>query len=329
MLSWKLPRLLNINQVPRVFREEGILCGYRHPKSSAADCIFSIFQMTNETMNIWTHFLPTWYFLWKLLASLHAWDVWRDHHTWPFLAYLGTCCIYLLISSGAHTFSPMSSRARHLCYFFDYGALALYGFGSAVAYSAYVFPEEWSGSPFHRSFVPAAVLNAGTATSLSCFSRFMETEQPKFSKVIRLLAFAYSYLFDSLPLFYRLYLCEVNVCTESVLAIHYKHIAFACLTCFFFAAHLPEKLAPGLFDYVGHSHQLSHICAVLGTHFQMEALRVDMEDRSKASLPSTFFSQTVGFFAAAVVVNLVIITIFSKALYSTPRFSKKGSKCQD
>uniref|UniRef100_A0A7M4DXI3 Uncharacterized protein n=1 Tax=Crocodylus porosus TaxID=8502 RepID=A0A7M4DXI3_CROPO len=61
MLSLKLPKLLNINQVPKVFREQGIVFGYRHPRSSAADCLLSVFQMTNETLNIWTHFVPAWY----------------------------------------------------------------------------------------------------------------------------------------------------------------------------------------------------------------------------------------------------------------------------
>lgn len=61
MLSLKLPQLLRVHQVPRVFWEEGIMSGYRCPTSSALDCVLSSFQMTNETVNIWTHFLPTWF----------------------------------------------------------------------------------------------------------------------------------------------------------------------------------------------------------------------------------------------------------------------------
>lgn len=44
----------------QVFWEDGIMSGYRCPTSSALDCVLSSFQMTNETVNIWTHFLPTW-----------------------------------------------------------------------------------------------------------------------------------------------------------------------------------------------------------------------------------------------------------------------------
>ena len=50
----------------KVFHEDGIVSGYRHPHSSATDCILSLFQLTNETLNIWTHFLPTWY-RWQIL----------------------------------------------------------------------------------------------------------------------------------------------------------------------------------------------------------------------------------------------------------------------
>uniref|UniRef100_A0A670ZLU8 Uncharacterized protein n=1 Tax=Pseudonaja textilis TaxID=8673 RepID=A0A670ZLU8_PSETE len=52
----KEPQLLS----KQIFWEEGIMSGYRHPKSSALDCVLSSFQLNNETVNIWTHFLPTW-----------------------------------------------------------------------------------------------------------------------------------------------------------------------------------------------------------------------------------------------------------------------------
>ncbi|KAM9125110.1 membrane progestin receptor gamma isoform 3-T3 [Pangshura tecta] len=341
MLSWKLPRQLSINEVPQVFREQGILFGYRHPRSSAADCLLSVFQMTNETLNIWTHFLPAWYFLWKLFALAYSLDVWNDTYAWPFLAYMLTCCVYPFTSSCAHTFSTMSIQARHICYFFDYGALSMYSLGSAIAYSTYVFPEDWINSTFHRCYVPTAVLNTVISTGLSCYSRvgapylhynsdvierFPEIQQPRLSKTLRTLAFAYPYLFDSTPLFYRLYLCTGESCLESVIPVHYKHCMFAFLTCFIFAAHLPERLAPGRFDYIGHSHQLFHVCGIIGTHFQMEAIFIDMNTRRDwllASSPLLSFSQTVGSIGISIIISLTIIAAFSLALYSRPKSSRK------
>lgn len=49
----------------------------------------------------------------------------------------------------------------------------------------------------------------------------------------------------------QFYLCAVESCTEAAILVHYKHTVFAFLTCFIFASHLPERLAPGHFDYIG------------------------------------------------------------------------------
>nr|KAF6291274.1 progestin and adipoQ receptor family member 6 [Myotis myotis] len=129
MLSLKLPQLLQVHQVPRVFWEDGIVSGYRRPTSSALDCVLSSFQMTNETVNIWTHFLPTWYFLWRLLVLAGGPGFRAEPYHWPLLVFLLPTCLYPFASCCAHTFSSMSPRARHICYFLDYGALSLYSLG--------------------------------------------------------------------------------------------------------------------------------------------------------------------------------------------------------
>ncbi|CAG5859319.1 unnamed protein product [Menidia menidia] len=333
----KLPRVFTINQVPKVFHEDSIISGYRHPRSSATDCILSLFQLTNETLNIWTHFLPTWYFLWKLASVVLMQTAWQDPFTWPLVVFLLSCCVYPLASSCAHTFSSMSARARHICFFFDYGALSFYSLGSAVVYSGYVFPDKWVNSSFHRCYVPMAVLNTVVCTALACYSRlgvpflhynhdvvkrFPECQSPKFSKPLRVVAFAYPYLFDNIPLFYRVFLCAGEGCTDNDANIlHYNHISLAFLTGFLFATHLPERLAPGSFDYIGHSHQLFHVCAILGTHFQMKALEQDMATRrpwlASNSIPISF-ANSLGPALLCVVVNLIIIALFSIPLISAP-----------
>ncbi|KAF2501316.1 Hly-III related protein, partial [Lophium mytilinum] len=45
-----------------------------------------------------------------------------------------------------------------------------------------------------------------------------------------------------------------------------------CLGVSLFVGRLPERLSPGTFDVWGHSHQLHHICAVIGTAFHVVAL---------------------------------------------------------
>ncbi|KAM6980531.1 membrane progestin receptor gamma-B [Aplochiton taeniatus] len=314
----KLPRVFNIHQVPKVFHEDSIISGYRHPHSSATDCLLSLFQLTNETLNIWTHFLPTWYFLWKLLAVVLTRSVLLDSFLWPLLVFLVTCCIYPLASCCAHTFSTMSTRARHICFFFDYGALSLYSLGSAITYSAYIFPNKWVNSTFHQYYVSIAVLNTVICTALACYSRSPECQSPKFGKVFRIVAFALPYLFDNIPLFYRIFLCVDEDCTDNEAnVLHYYHISLAFLTGFLFATHLPERLAPGSFDYIGHSHQLFHVCGIIGTHFQMKAIEQDMFTRQQSRLADSLpinFSNTFGAAMLCVTLSLAIILLFSLPL---------------
>ncbi|NXP26270.1 MPRGB protein, partial [Scytalopus superciliaris] len=254
------------------------------------------------------------YFAWALVGRLRGRE---DPPAWPLLAYLLSCCIYPLASSCAHTFSTMSTRARHICYFFDYAALSMYSLGSALAYSAYVFPLEWVGTTFHHCYVPVAVLNTIISTSLSCYSRFLELERPRLSKASRTLAFVYPYLFDSIPLFYRLCLCARGGCPDGSILLHCSHTGWAFLTCFIFATHLPERWAPGTFDYIGHSHQVFHVCGILGTHFQMEAILLDMAERAGPVLvPSCL--QTLCSLGLSVAASLAIIALCSLALPPSP-----------
>ncbi len=75
---------------------------------------------------------PGRYFLWKLVTVVLIQTAWQDSFTWPLVIFLLSCCIYPLASSCAHTFSSMSARARHICFFFDYGALSFYSLGKCV-----------------------------------------------------------------------------------------------------------------------------------------------------------------------------------------------------
>ncbi|XP_039705725.1 membrane progestin receptor delta isoform X1 [Pteropus medius] len=381
MLSLKLPQLLRIHQVPRVFWEDGIMSGYRCPTSSALDCVLSSFQMTNETVNIWTHFLPTWYFLWRLLALAGGPGFRAEPYRWPLLVFLLPACLYPFASCCAHTFSSMSPRARHICYFLDYGALSLYSLGCAFPYAAYSMPASWLHGRLHQLFVPAAVLNSFLCTGLSCYSRFPELESPGLSKALRTGAFAYPFLFDNLPLFYRvrrrprfparrpsacpqprcpsspapcplrphphriagaagflpnparsallLKLPQLGLCwaggrscgREALSPSHGYHLLCALLTGSLFASRLPERLAPGRFDYIGHSHQLFHVCAVLGTHFQLEAVLADMGSRQAwlaTQEPPLGLAGMAATLGLAVAGNLVIIAAFTASLGRAP-----------
>lgn len=78
----------------------------------------------------------------------------------------------------------------------------------------------------------------------------------------------------------------------------------------------------------GHSHQLFHVCAVVGTHFQLEAVLADMTSRrgwltAHSAAPS--FLGTLGALALGLLLNLGVITLFSASLMRASNLSpEKG-----
>ncbi|KAM4604545.1 membrane progestin receptor delta-like, partial [Discoglossus pictus] len=195
--------------------------------------------------------------------------------------------------------------------------------GCAFTYGAYVIPDRWVGGTLHRYYVPVAAFNTFICTGLSCYSRFLELDRPRLSKILRTVAFVHPFVFDNIPLLYRLVFCFGDSCTwNDAIPLHLYHLLFALLTGFLFASHLPERLAPGRFDYFGHSHQLFHICAVLGTHFQLEAVLSDRSSRRAwfmAHSEADSLASTLGVVATAVAGNIFLICFFTATLIWSPR----------
>ncbi|NWH84501.1 MPRGB protein, partial [Aegithalos caudatus] len=284
------------------YREPGILSGYRPPRSSARECLLSIFQMNNETLNIWTHLVPAGIFphLSNPSGMLAA----------PEIPGPSRC-------SGAQSIQEVEFQDWELM---SPAVLP----GSALAYSAYAFPLEWLGSTFHDFYLPVAVLNSALSTGLSCYSRFLEAERPCLSKASRTLAFVYPYIFDSIPIFYRVRGWTTPVfpqlsrgCSEGSLPLHSRHSLCALLTFLSFTSRLPERLAPGSFDFIGHSHQVFHVCGILGTLFQLEAVSMDMaERRGRLPLPSSL--ETFGSLGMGAAASLAILGICFRSLRPEP-----------
>jgi len=240
-------------------------------------------------------------------------------------------CIFPLTSAVAHLFNCMSDEARHVCFFLDYAGLSVFSLGTAVAYQAYVFPAEWVGSTFAAIYLPVAVFNAIIALVLSCETRFMANGVWK--KLIRFAAYGVPYLFDCIPVVYRTVVEFSSAWPPSpAIVLHLRQFVFASLSAFLYTSHIPERLSPGSFDIVGHSHQLFHISTVLGTSDQMSALIADISKRNVvsdssgvSSIPSP--SLCIGWSIAIAVAMMAILLFFSRRLYVMKREGKPLGRC--
>lgn len=65
----------------------------------------------------------------------------------------------------------MSSINIYCSKFTFFTVICCYTTGSAISYTAYIFPDKWVNGFFHQCYLPIAVLNTLLCTTLSCYSR--------------------------------------------------------------------------------------------------------------------------------------------------------------
>lgn len=299
------------------FYEPGILTGYRSTHSSFKCSLFSIFQLHNETVNIWTQIVPAVYFLAQFCINLTS-------GSFFILVYLASTSLFLLISSCAHAFSCISPIARHVCFFIDYAGISLYSSACAVCYYAYALPIELLkysifGASMCDIYLFLSVLLSVCGTHLSGLTRFWS---PSFRrKFVRLASFFFIWFYLALPVLWRVAKCGfVPKCQAGECAsVYYWTLQFLSAFCagLIYVTHFPERWFPGRFDIFGHSHQIFHAFGTSGAFNQYRALLVDAEERKGYLHPlehSPSISLCILCFTMVVLANLIIFLHFYKRL---------------
>jgi len=261
-------RLYHAEEVPQHVREPFIYTGYRGRCGTALRCLrTTLFVRSNETLNVWTHIIPAIYFTWTAVSWWSS-EMSLSASSWLALSiYLCTVCVVPVTSAIAHMFSCASDEAWHICFFADYAALSIYAVGASVAYRFFAFPPVLLGGWYAGIYIPVAGVIAVASLAGSCWSRFLPDGTQR--KVVRFFSLALPYLFDVTPVIYGL-VTDSEV-FESSRALHQRQFVAAFLAAVIYCLHLPERLFPGQFDFVGHSHQIFHVIASFGCRDQMMA----------------------------------------------------------
>ncbi|CAG0918594.1 unnamed protein product [Notodromas monacha] len=251
--------LLKADDVPEEHREPWILSGYRQCPSSLRSCLLSLFTTCNETANFWTHFLPGVFFLYKTMAALRTSE---EPGQLAYVCFLSSLAVFLLTSSFAHALWPIGKQTRDACFFLDYAAMNLYMFGSAAGIYVFFFSPNFYMTTIGKVYVTLAGFLCPASTLVSCLSRFAKGHNLR--KITKLGAFAMLYSWTTLPLLYDLTMHG----RFSELANEVMHIFILCLGVGIYALHWPECWFPGLFDFLGHSHNWLHCLGALAVHCQ-------------------------------------------------------------
>ena len=275
-------QLLHRNQVPPIFREPYIVEGYRKTDTNFAYACKSAFRWSNDIGNVWTHFIPfciffVWFFLeWK----------WRIDFTDPYyypLACLwaGSCC-YTLFSSTAHLLGCVSSKVRTICFFLDYLGIAIYLLGGGLTAFFYHLPLGSTILTYKYPLLTYNLIMAIGATLISGLSRFY---WHRYRFVIRITTFLFPYFTTSYPNLIRVFIVCIPTgedCTTDSAILGILREIITLLSVFFYITKIPERCAPGKFDYTFQSHQLFHVTSALQTFLLLYSIPIDAVTRREA-----------------------------------------------
>ena len=322
-------RYVTVDEVPEQYKEKFLLTGYRQPYSSFLDCIVSVFRLNNETLNVWTHFLP---FLvlsvgfWKTFPSSlwPASSISNKHY--PILVEEISALTYLLFSSVAHLCNCMSPRIRHICFYFDYAAICVYGVGTSCAVfythplkSEFIFFHSWS------LYVTTAFLCNVLACSINCASRHRWI---KFKYLVRTVAWILPFTTVHSPTYYRVVEC-VFTGEECTSGLPYGVVAwmFYLLAAVLNATRFPECHYPRTFDIFGHNHQWMHVVTAVGTVAHIVFITRDLaerEDLLSESLQEVSLAASLGWLFGVIAASGAVVLWFGSCL--TPSGHLKSDK---
>ncbi|EKM58051.1 uncharacterized protein PHACADRAFT_89788 [Phanerochaete carnosa HHB-10118-sp] len=247
---------------------EYILTGYRRTQHSFRGCAISVFAYVhNETVNIHSHLFGGLLFCWLLGTYRQTYLSQYDTTTWVdaavFAIFLASAVLCLFGSASYHTFGVHSRGVAERCNSLDYAGIVVLIVGSSLPCIYYNFFCEWHFQILYLLLISSAGLAAAYIVLNPEYRK--PTHRGARTKV-----------------FIGLGLCGIVPVTQGMVTHGFMKLChemgfgwlFASGVLYIngallYANRVPERFAPGRFDYFFSSHQIFHVhvvLAALATH---------------------------------------------------------------
>ncbi|XP_071953580.1 membrane progestin receptor beta-like [Antedon mediterranea] len=304
--------LQTVQQVPKIFREPYIQFGYRRPDQPLLYYFKSLFQFHNETLNVWTHGIGCIFILCKSIHYCQHLDI-TDQFAQIFCLFCFASFVYLFLSMLAHLLHSHSYLMHYVSFYFDYMGISIYGLGGGIGYFYLTSDPEFL-SYLKNVYMPLNWTFAYLLCACCTYAKYRyERPYPPMRKVWQMLPAASGYLTAVSPfLVHRLPYGLIHRSFNEADSLHVAQICLFIIASFFFSVPYPQKLIPGKFDILGHSHQLFHVFVAGSTSCLMDALFLDF--KSRREVYSNFHQPTLfdifGYMLALIAADIVTIWIF-------------------
>lgn len=259
---------------------EYIFNGYVKETNSAIKCLKSIKLLHNETVNIWTHLVPSIVYLFLLLGFTDFFldrklveILGSDHHLMDALDYIMVnlfllgAFLCLFCSSCFHCFKQHSENASTLWSKADYMGIVILISTSIISLLYYGFHE-------HLFLCKLFTIITAIFGSTCCVFVLNDQFNDKGWKAVRasfFVCFAASGLVPILTGFF-MFGIENSAKRVQLLYVLFEAIAYI-IGAIIYGFKIPECFfKPGKFDYFFNSHQIFHVFCVAGSIFHLRAV---------------------------------------------------------
>lgn len=273
----RLQPTLPAEKVPGVLHEPAILSGYRVPYQSWKYYIYSVFQLHNETVNVWTHLIGACVILHQLHGYFLEYDISTDSVLSTLLAFGITCLIGLTTSSVVHLVHAKSPHVHFVALMTDYIGATVCSFGTGVV-AFYGLSEISFYKKWENFYLPALTFVSYLNFVNLCLAKLWFGDDPHNMKrkYMFIVSMSFQGLLNMAPFMPRYINCFFDDTCEVASLNHLTLITLVfVLEALSFAAHQPEKTWPGKFDIVGHGHQIFHVLIVVNQILQLNAVYSD------------------------------------------------------
>ncbi|KAF9298507.1 hypothetical protein BGZ74_009364 [Mortierella antarctica] len=274
-------RQLRFEELPEQWQHNKyILSGYRF-LSSNYECFRSIFYIHNESGNIWTHLVGFFYFL--AVGIYFFFSGSNPYLSHPlsedavipfvpadgydkliFLVYFMAVYKCLLMSSLWHTFAHIAHEKTMRCMAcLDYVGISVLIAASGVVTEFYGF---YCDSFFRNTYIMATGVFGIAGVVVPWLSWFDRKE----TRMMRIMFFVSMAASTLLPIFH-LFVTHGAFATLQWLFPLMKATGCYVVGVVFYANQFPERAFPGMFDHLGSSHQVWHLCVLGGVYFNFMA----------------------------------------------------------
>lgn len=243
---------MSIN-IPSWTKNKYILSGYRS-QTTKLSCIISIFNIHNETINIWTHITSLIYFAYILIINYNN-DV-------IIKLYEIVSIICFAISTCYHTYMPLSRKNYLLLLKLDLFSIILNIVTSNILIFYYWF---WCYNRIRSNYMFFSVLYLGIGAIILLKIDIIK----RYNYILAYYSIYNVGIIISYIYIYKITDGDVNkiIKYNFIEPIKYFLTGFIIYT-----TKIPERLIPKNFDIIGNSHQLWHVFSSLGIYYFHEEI---------------------------------------------------------